>query len=134
MTECGLVVKQSRCHDLQFGALSPFNLVTRTAEMPVTFFRLAASAVSIVGCLILVSTFVDWVAGDLATRFFPDEEPTPGYLFAGLLLALPVPLHVIFVGLIVQKRWLSPSWARFAWVGVASSGVWLGISLLVRAL
>lgn len=102
--------------------------------MPALLIRLTASAVSIVGCLLLVGTFTDWIVGDLATRFFPDEQPSPGLNLAGLLLALPIPLHVIFVGLIVQKRWLSPTWARFAWIGVVSSGVWLGISLTFRAL
>lgn len=97
-------------------------------------FRLIASTVSIVGCVLLVNTLADWVLGNMAARFFPDSEPSSGFHFAGLLLALPVPLHVIFVGLIIQKRWLSPTWTRFAWIGVASSGVWLGISLLVRAL
>lgn len=70
--------------------------------------------------------------GELPVKFFPDTEYTAGHHFGALLLALPVPLHIIFIGLIVQKKWLSPPWARFAWIGIVSSGMWLGASLLVK--
>ena len=95
-------------------------------------FRIAASLVTVVGLGLLVLVVVDWHNGLLVAELFPDVEHTPRLHIYSLLLALPVPLHVIFIGLIVQKKWLSPALARFAWVGISSSGVWLGISLLVK--
>lgn len=85
-----------------------------------------------VGVCLLVLVIVDWQNGILAGQFFPDVEHAPRHHLYGLLLALPVPLHVIFIGLILQKKWLSPPMARFAWVGIVSSGMWLGVSLLVK--
>ncbi|MDC0336094.1 hypothetical protein OAN24_04260 [Pseudodesulfovibrio sp.] len=95
-------------------------------------FRILASIVSVVGLCLLVLVLMDWHNGILAGDFFPDVKHTPKHHLGGLLLALPVPLHVIFIGLIVQKKWLSPSMARFAWVGIVLSGMWLGVSLAVK--
>lgn len=97
-----------------------------------TLFRYFASFVSLVGLCMLVFVLHDGMNGVLAGRFFPEIDHAPPHHWGGLLLALPVPLHVIFIGLIIQKRWLSPPWARFAWFGITASGVWLGISLLVK--
>ncbi len=95
-------------------------------------FRLFASTVTGVGLCLLVLVFWDWHTGVLAGEFFPDTEHTYKHHLGGLLLALPVSLHVIFIGLIIQKKWLSPPMARFAWVGIVSSGLWLGASLLAK--
>ena len=96
-------------------------------------FRILASAVTLVGLILLGLVVSDWANGVLAGEFFPDVEHTDRHHLGGLLLALPVPLHMIFIGLIVQKRWFSPAWARFAWVGIVTSGLWLGVSLIFRA-
>ncbi|MBN2432572.1 MAG: hypothetical protein JXQ27_13940 [Acidobacteria bacterium] len=45
---------------------------------------------------------------------------------------LPVPFHVMAVGLFLQRFRLSPRWRRFAWWAVVVSGVWLGLALLAR--
>jgi hypothetical protein len=57
-----------------------------------------------------------------------------GLKAAVLALRLPVPLHVISVGLIVQRRWLPRAAARAAWVSVMISGCWLGMALAARLL
>lgn len=95
-------------------------------------FRIGASVVSLVGVCLLVLVVRDWFNGILTGEFFPDTTHTYKHHLGGLLLALPVPLHVIFIGLIVQKKWLSPPMARFAWVGIVSSGMWLGVALAVK--
>ncbi|QJB55777.1 hypothetical protein [Pseudodesulfovibrio sp. zrk46] len=97
-------------------------------------FRIFATLVSAIGLMLLVMVFVDWWTGYLAMKFFPEESHDAHHHLFGLMLALPVPLHVIFVGLIVQKKWLSPPMAKFAWVGIVSSGLWLGASLAIRML
>lgn len=100
--------------------------------MNVTLFRTLAFTITAAGFLLLLLTFWYWDQGELATRYFPDIDHSPGHHLQGLLLALPVPLHVIFIGLIIQKKHFSSPWQRFAWVGITGSGVWLGISLAVR--
>lgn len=99
-----------------------------------TPFRIAASLVTVVGIGMLCFVFWDWQTGSLAAEFFPDVERQPDHHLKGLLLALPVPLHVIFIGLIIQKKYLSPPWAKFAWFGITTSGMWLGVSLLLRVI
>jgi len=100
--------------------------------MPVTLFRILASSVTLVGVVLLGLTLYYWQQGDLAPKYFPDITHTDTHHLSGLLLALPVPLHVIFIGLIVQKKHLSRPWQRIAWVGICGSGIWLGISLAIR--
>lgn len=90
------------------------------------------NTVTIVGLCLLALVFYEWEQGVLAEEFFPGIAHATHHATYALLLALPVPLHIIFIGLIVQKRWLSPGMARFAWIGITASGIWLGISLLVQ--
>lgn len=95
-------------------------------------FRILMSTVTAVGLVMLFLVFLDWQAGLLAPKHFPGADHDIRHHAGGLLLSLPIPLHVIFIGLIMQKRWLSPGMARFAWVGIVTSGLWLGASLLYR--
>ena len=90
------------------------------------------TTVTIVGFCLLGLVIFDYTEGALGPEYFPDVELVDKHHLYGLLLALPVPLHVIFIGLIIQKQWLSVNMARFAWVGISSSGIWLGIALAVR--
>lgn len=80
----------------------------------------------------LVLVLINGLSGELAAKYFPEISHELPHHVGGMLLALPVPLHVIFIGLIIQKKHLSPRWARFAWIGISSSGVWLGIALALR--
>lgn len=94
--------------------------------------RNICTTVTLLGlCMLGVVMFDAW-EGRLAVKYFPDISHGREHHLYGLLLALPVPLHVIFIGLILQKKWLTVPMARFARVGIASSGVWLGIALAVR--
>jgi len=94
--------------------------------------RNVCTTITLVGLCMLGLVFYNAYEGGLVARYFPDVEPVARHHVYGLLLALPVPLHVIFIGLIIQKKWLTESMARFAWVGIVSSGMWLGASLTVR--
>ncbi|MFQ5569654.1 MAG: hypothetical protein ACE5G0_08255 [Rhodothermales bacterium] len=97
-------------------------------------FRVLASMVVVVGLLLLVKTLYHGFTGTLSDQLFPQSDGALIWSVYALGLSLPVPLHVIFVGLIVQKRWLSPRWATFAWIGVAASGCWLGVALGIKLL
>jgi hypothetical protein len=44
----------------------------------------------------------------------------------------PVPLHVISVGFVLQRRWLSPHGRRIVWLAVIISGCWLGVALVIK--
>jgi len=79
-------------------------------------FRTVASLITAVGCCMLAYLLYE----------------STGPFGKDLLLSLPVPLHVIFIGLIIQKKYFTPPWQRFAWIGITGSGVWLGISLAIR--
>ena len=98
-----------------------------------TIVRNICTTVTILGlCLLGVAVFEAW-EGRLAAEYFPDAAHTARYHVYGLLLALAVPLHVIFIGMILQQKWLTRPMARLARVGIVISGLWLGISLAVRA-
>ncbi|XPV75602.1 MAG: hypothetical protein ACNI27_13280 [Desulfovibrio sp.] len=94
-------------------------------------FRIFASTVTAVGIVLLGVVFYEFYMGTLPEKFFPNLTGTKLHL-PSLILALPVPLHVIFVGLIVQKKHWSPRMAKFSWVGIVGSGMWLGASLAYR--
>jgi hypothetical protein len=60
----------------------------------------------------------------------PPGSPTQSaYAF---FLSLPIPFHIIAVGLVLQLKWLSPLWRRAARWAVVISGCWLGLALAVR--
>lgn len=99
----------------------------------VTAVRIFATAVSAVGLVLLARLLVQLPGGSLARELFPSAEPSAMSSLAAAVLGIPVPFHVISVGLILQRRWLSPTWARIAWICVVASGLWLGASLAVRA-
>lgn len=72
--------------------------------------------------------------GALALRLF-DHLPPSGFVNAWAFgLSVPVPFHVIAVGLILQRRWLSPGWRKVTWYAVVISGCWLAVALGIKAL
>ncbi|BCS88831.1 hypothetical protein [Pseudodesulfovibrio sediminis] len=90
------------------------------------------NTVTIIGLCLVGVVLLKYYDGGLAPKYFPESLHTDKHHVYGLLLALPIPLHVTFIGLIVQKRWLSANMARFAWIGITVSGIWLGIALLIK--
>ena len=93
-----------------------------------------ARRIIVVGIVLLVGVLYQAVNGSLATKFFAKSQPSSITSLCALMLGLPVPLHVMSVGLILQRSWLSPLWARVAWIAIVGSGCWLGASLAVRLL
>jgi succinate dehydrogenase/fumarate reductase cytochrome b subunit len=96
--------------------------------------RAAADLVILVGLFLLVKTFYNAATGSSTVQLF---ATSPGswtkHVFA-LGLSLPLPFHVISVGLILQRRWLSPRWKKISWVAVLVSGCWLGVALAIKLL
>ncbi len=93
---------------------------------------LVTGAIIVVGFALLIQTLYQAATGQLVARYFPDSPDSWAYGLFALGLKIPIPFHVMAIGLIIQKRWLSPRWARFAWVAIVGSGCWLAVSLVAR--
>jgi len=94
--------------------------------------RAGASFVILVGIFLLGKVLYHGASGVLARQHF-GLSPTawPQYIYASAL-SLPVPLHIISVGLILQQRWLPSGWAKAARWAAVVSGCWLGVALAYR--
>ena len=94
--------------------------------------RSVANIIVVVGLVLLIRILYNAFAGSLAGEIFPQSQGSwimNGY---ALGLILPVPFHVISIGLILKKKWLSPFWARTAWFAIVISGCWLGTALGIK--
>ena len=96
------------------------------------FVRVTANLVILIGIFLLGRVICNNASGAAAQQYFGTSSAT--WLQSGyaLGLTLPVPLHIISVGLVLQLRWLSPQWARGAGWAVVVSGCWLGLVLAIR--
>lgn len=96
--------------------------------------RVGAVIVCLVGLVLLARVLFQAADGSLVDDFFPLSNGSWVWAVSALFLSLPIPLHVVSIGLILQKRWLSARWGRVAWVAIFVSGGWLGIALAVRVI
>jgi hypothetical protein len=96
------------------------------------FLRFIANAAIVCGFFLLVRVIYGASEGTLAAQFFPDSATTSFKTLLTLCLGLPVPLHIISVGMILQRRWLSPAWSRIAMPAVVISGCWLGAAIALK--
>ncbi len=94
--------------------------------------RILANATILAGLFLLGRAICQAASGGLVSPYptLPAGLTARGLFDLGL--SLPVPMHVIAVGLILQRKWLDRNWARVAWWGVVFSGCWLGAALLVK--
>ena len=102
--------------------------------MPRNIISLISNVAVAVGLLLLVRVFYHAANGSLAAQLFPESQQSWISNLYAIALRLAVPLHVISVGLVMQRRWLSPHWARIVWLAVVVSGCWLGVALVIKAL
>jgi hypothetical protein len=100
-----------------------------------TIFRGFATIIILVGVFLLAKVVFHAATGALVDQVFtrPRDEGWLPHAFA-LGLSMGVPLHVISVGLVLQKKWLSPLWAQTSRIAVVVSGCWLGAALGIKAL
>ena len=94
--------------------------------------RVLANGIVLIGLFLLGRVICQVAYGAVAVPAATLPAGTGAQGLASLGLRLPVPLHVIAVGLFLQKRWLAPRWARLAWWAVVFSGGWLGAALLIK--
>lgn len=96
--------------------------------------RAIANLVILVGLFLLVKILYNAATGSLTAQLFAASPESWTKHVSALGLGLPIPFHIISVGLILQRRWLSPPWKKVAWIVVAVSGCWLGVALGIKLL
>jgi hypothetical protein len=96
--------------------------------------RLIANVAVAVGLFLLVRVFYRTATGALVAQFFPESQQSWTSNLSALGLSLAAPLHVISVGLVLQRRWLPHHWSRIVWLAVVLSGCWLGAALAIKLL
>jgi len=94
--------------------------------------RVTANLVILIGLFLLGKVLYNSAGGVLVQHYF--ASPQGGWIenLYALGLGLPIPLHVISVGMVLQLRWLSPPWAKGARWAVVVSGCWLALALGIR--
>jgi hypothetical protein len=100
--------------------------------MPRNFIRLIAKVAVVVGLFLLVRVIYNAASGSLLAQLFPESQQSWANNLYAIILSLPVPLHVISIGLVLQRSWLPPHWVRIAWPAVIISGCWLGVALGIK--
>ena len=95
-------------------------------------FRSIANTAIFVGFFLLAKAIYGAADSTMATSFWPESQEKMWNMLIGLGLSLPIPLHIISVGLILQRRWLPPQWAKIAMPAVVISGCWLGAALVIK--
>jgi hypothetical protein len=96
--------------------------------------RIVANIVVAVGLGLLARVIYRAAVGSLSAQLFSQLQGSWILTMLALGLSLPVPFHVISVGLILKRRWLSPFWAKAARLAVVVSGCWLGVALAIKLL
>ena len=100
--------------------------------MPRNIIRLIANVAVAVGLFLLVRVIYYAANGSLATQLFPESQQAWTNTLSAIFLSLPVPLHVVSVGFVLQRRWLPLHWSRIVWLAVVISGCWLALALVIK--
>ena len=100
--------------------------------MPRMIVRLIANTAILVGLYLFASMIYGAANGSLDARLFPESQESLSNTLVALALGLPVPFHLISVGLLLQRRWLPHSGARISFLAVVISGCWLGTAIGIK--
>ena len=94
--------------------------------------RVIANITILIGIFLLIRVLYHGLSGVLAQQYFAPSQGSVVQNVYALGLSLPIPLHIIAIGLVLQLRWLSPIWARGTRWAIVVSGCWLGLALAIR--
>jgi len=100
--------------------------------MPRNIISLIGKVAVAVGLFLLVRVIYHAASGSLVAQLFPESQQSWANNLYAIGLSLPVPLHVISIGLVLQHRWLPPHWIQIAWLAAVISGCWLGVALMIK--
>ena len=125
--------KKFRLPDSCGTQLKPFQAAIRDKLcMGKIVVRAIANVIILIGVFLLGRGLYYGLSGVLAQHYFTQSQGSVIQNVYALGLSLPIPLHIIAVGWVLQLRWLSPAWARATRWGIVLSGCWLGIALAIR--
>jgi hypothetical protein len=93
-----------------------------------------ALAIVLAGLIVLLRVVYDAAVGSLPMKVFDTPQTTWVLGLCALGLELPIPFHMISIGLIIQRRWLRPPWDRISWFAIVISGFWLGAALAAKSI
>ena len=85
-----------------------------------------------VGVFLLARVIYHAASGFLLAQLFPESQQSWANNLYAIGLSLPIPLHVISIGLVLQRSLMPPHWVRIAWLAVMISGCWLGVALGIK--
>ena len=102
------------------------------SKFPKIILKSVSNIIVFGGFLYLIKIIVNGFDGTLASEMVNKKQVTFSYHILALALNLPIPFHIISVGLIFQKRWLSLKFNRILWIALIISGTWLGIAIVVK--
>ncbi|MEE4262149.1 MAG: hypothetical protein V2I56_05625 [Desulfobacteraceae bacterium] len=94
--------------------------------------RTIAHVIVLVGFFLLGRVIYYGLNGVLVQQYFAQSRGSVIQNVYALGLSLPIPFHVIAIGLVLQLRWLSPIWTRGARWAIGLSGCWLGLAFAIR--
>jgi cytochrome c biogenesis protein CcdA len=94
--------------------------------------RVTSNIVILIGLYLLGRVLCNSFSAAAAQQYFGTSAVSGVPNFYALGLGLPIPLHVISVGLVLQMRWFSPWWTKFARWAIVISGCWLSLALGIR--
>jgi len=94
--------------------------------------RVIANIIILIGFFLLGRILYYGLSGVLAQQYFTQSQGSVIENVYALGLSLPIPLHIIAVGLVLQLRWLSPIWAQGTRWAIVVSGCWLCLALAIR--
>lgn len=97
-----------------------------------TAIRIIANIVVAAGLYLLILTLYHAASGTLAKTVFGNSPGLSIWNASAIGLSLPVPLHVISIGLFLQKKWFPTLWVKVIWIAIVFSGCWLGVALLIK--
>ena len=96
--------------------------------------RVFANFIIAVGLFLLIRILHNAATGTLMPQELTISQELWTNSLVALSLSLPIPFHVISIGLVLQLKWLTPPWAKAAWLAAIISGCWLGVAIGIRVL
>ncbi|MBT8358282.1 MAG: hypothetical protein KJO61_10985 [Deltaproteobacteria bacterium] len=94
--------------------------------------RVISNIIIFTGLVLLILVLYNAALGTLSNLVFEGSTDSSLWNVIAIGLSLPVPLHVISIGLLLQKKWLPHRWVKISWIAIILSGCWLGIALFIK--
>ena len=91
-----------------------------------------ANIVVAAGFYLLFQILFHAASGTLTKTVFGSTPGSSLWNIGAIALSLPVPFHVISIGLILQKHWFSTRWVKVSWFAIIVSGSGLCVALFIK--